>query len=668
MKRSHTAEEKNKPQRLTERDVGLLEYLNGDWPPVQGIIKQRYSDFLVHEIAPDGSVVHINSLAPPGGGQCAKRWAHEVLQEVHDAAADEQEKSAARVSVSSRPENEGPRDYAPLAPYFDEQALASLPSLTKDGCVVTKPLESKTARTEVHQLIRTLSNGTLVSEAITVDGSPAISVKRASGRRGRDVRPDPTSEAQSAPPYIHFTLQKTNRDSQEAMQWLARSLRLGGPRGNASATNMLSVAGTKDRRAVTVQRVALRRGRKTLEDVWRMANHIDMPVGPRDGPRRSVLLAATTRAERGLRVADLRYADEPLNLGDLAGNQFTVTLRDVRWAGGDATADLAAELERRVAAVAANGYINYFGMQRFGTGAVPTHSIGIQILRGDYAKALDLLLAPHADDSDELTVREAKDAYAAGRYEDAYRLFPRSCVAERAVLEKIKSPGWQTADALGAFQNIPRTLRLMYVHAYQSYLWNKLVSERIRRHGARPVAGDMLSDGTVLDAASAATADLADIQMPMPGSDVQLDGWLAELYTELLAADNLTPSSLSSSRQPEYRLRGSYRHMIQRPTALSCTVVPYTDSDVPLCATDEEVLLDEMRTKHGQEPLVAPAAAAAPDASAGSALLALKLVFQLPPSAYATILLREVLRTDTSSHVHKQLTQSTSADAADAAA
>lgn len=49
-------------------------------------------------------------------------------------------------------------------------------------------------------------------------------------------------------------------------------------------------------------------------------------------------------------------------------------------------------------------------------------------------------------------------------------------------------------NPLGALDSIPRNIRLMYIHAYQSFVWNHIVSRRIKQFGTNVIVGDLVYD------------------------------------------------------------------------------------------------------------------------------------------------------------------------------
>jgi len=331
--------------------------------------------------------------------------------------------------------------------------------------------------------------------------------------------------------FCHFTLEKTNLDTAAALQEIAlrcyggggggggnRGVGRGGGRGRGNdsrrpvSSSALSVAGTKDKRGVTTQRVSARR----------------------TAARR---LAAAAAGVRGVRVGDFAYEDEGLRLGDGRGNRFTVALRGLKAPEGSEEKEGKAETESSsalaaaaaAAAFGARGFVNYFGRQRFGVGggAAPTHVVGALLARGEWEEAARAIMSPRGgggggggggNDGDEKSAgnttrnnnnfphsssrHEAEDAarraWLRGECLDhrrTLRSLPRGAVAERALLASLAdaeerdsppkplsslSPGARAARFSAALSRVPRNLRTMYIHALQSRLWNAAASARVR--------------------------------------------------------------------------------------------------------------------------------------------------------------------------------------------
>lgn len=92
-------------------------------------------------------------------------------------------------------------------------------------------------------------------------------------------------------------------------------------------------------------------------------------------------------------------------------------------------------------------------MQRFGTASIPTHSIGLALLKSDWHRAVSLIMRTRPGEHPEVVV--ARNAWLVdGDVDRALELMPRRVVAERCILESYKKQGGETRNAMGALSTV----------------------------------------------------------------------------------------------------------------------------------------------------------------------------------------------------------------------
>ncbi|KQK09991.1 pseudouridylate synthase 7 homolog isoform X2 [Brachypodium distachyon] len=663
---------------LAEPDVGISRFANS-LPGFSGALKQRYSDFVVHEVARDGTLVRLTSFDLPD-----------------ERVGAEEEEEEADVDLSHVLES-----FRLLCGDADCDTLRGFLLRVSEGDSNVLPIilsadADKAHRSEVHDFFKrnfmflvtdTVEHSDGVQRCIRVRLRPGPGRRRNAGETGvnrkgmgssgssgwRDDRPF-DSRSSIAWPYhlgkfLRFHLYKENKDTQEALRVIGKMLGL--------QPKSFGFAGTKDKRAITTQQVTL------------LKVHASR-------------LADLNSKLIGIKVGDFDYVKERLVLGQLMGNRFTITLRSV-------VAESEDLIKAAIDGLIKGGFINYYGLQRFGSASVPNHLIGAALLRGEWESAVNLILDPKEGECDDMNgVREHYEEH--GDIDVAIRNFPRRLIAERAILQRLKKyPG----NYLQALMAIPRTLRLMYVHSYQSYLWNHAASMRVGKYGTTQVVeGDLVyrkechfGEGTVTDTSEDAdgrtnlsemdiscetvpeetiqsvkitdSEDLLkaiykfeDVVLPLPGSETLFPGnEVAGIYHEITKKDgiSLTESIHGVKEFSITSMKGGYRRVIQRPIDLEWDLVTYTDDKTPLVETDLDVL-SKAESLKANEPLstgvfsctsqedslhTSGATSLVETKSIGSSdllpdLLAVKLDFTLPASSYATMAIRELMKTSTS--------------------
>ncbi|TGC10767.1 tRNA pseudouridine(13) synthase TruD [Methanolobus halotolerans] len=238
--------------------------------------------------------------------------------------------------------------------------------------------------------------------------------------------------------HLIIELTKINWDMHHLIRDISRKLGISQKR--------ISFAGTKDKRAKTTQKISIYDiGEKDIENFY----------------MKDVELRVLGRSKRSV------------ELGDLFGNEFVITIRNIEH-GPEELISLLTTIAEEIRAY--GGVPNFFGIQRFGAIRPVTHLVGEQILKGDFEKAALIYIAKSFPDEPG-DVREVREKVWESRdFAEGLKLYPLRLRYERAMMHYlVENPG----DFKGSFGVLARNISKMFVHAYQSYNFNRIICNRI---------------------------------------------------------------------------------------------------------------------------------------------------------------------------------------------
>jgi tRNA(Glu) U13 pseudouridine synthase TruD len=162
---------------------------------------------------------------------------------------------------------------------------------------------------------------------------------------------------------------------------------------------------------------------------------------------------------------------------------------------------------------------------------------------------------------------------------------------------------------LEAIRCLGYNMRIFWINAYQSLIWNSAATERIKLYGSKAVKGDLYFEDDCegqrevkVVASDHSSVKLSQVVLPLPGYKIRYpENEIGQVYQKLLQRDDV---SFDQNAPAEATAKGSYRRLITSPGNL----------DVSFDAIDESA----------------------------QATNSMKLKFDLPKGCYATVLMREL--------------------------
>ena len=616
-----------------EGEVGIVAHVQASLFRAKVTLKGRFSDFVVREVGTGGEVARLSDVTsvpaafrdgnlstdvPADGADALKEWA---------CSAEE----IAFVEAL----------LAGLTP-LEERRRQRLKEGT-DEVVCAGATAEKPRRTEFHVIMKARYPALVSSVAPGQQQQLQVRNKTEADRQWEQKKWD-----KKYPDYLHFTLYKENLESQGALTYIQQALRL--------RQHSFCICGTKDKRAITAQRVS----------AYRLM------------PDKLLSLNGRNFGSGILKIGNITGASEGLRLGAHEGNRFSLVLRECAMPDGaevtaEATEAFRKQVDATMGAVTEHGFINYFGLQRFGSTQVPTFRVAELIMKGSYADALHVVLSSKAEIVKEFA--PSVEAWAAGDVAKAIELCPHFVRTEKSFLHRYRDniEGGSDRDqaARSAFEIVfPRNTRSLYFHALQAVVWNEMATVRVSNFPHKPIAGDLVllpeSDEPrgrgkgympavktlTEEEAASGTYSMEDVVLPLPGCDTALAFPTAagidraavcavlERHggAELVVPFDGKQHAGRTFDPKDINTFGGYRPVMRKPGNLAWSVTRYEDKEADLQFTEYD--REKSSCELAEDRPVAGFADPAP--SNEGSRVAVRCSFTLQQSVYATVFLREV--------------------------
>jgi len=293
--------------------------------------------------------------------------------------------------------------------------------------------------------------------------------------------------------HLIIKLRKQNMTTMEAVSKLSNMLHV--------SKGRIGYAGNKDKRAVTEQHISIEG--VSQEDVNQIfTDEFDLEVLGRNGH---------------------------IGLGNLQANQFEITIRQLNLPIEDLrnrSLKIVEEIDGK--------FPNYFGRQRFGSARPITHQVGRHILQGNYEEAVWTYIAKPYDEEYKSIRKIRRELWETREVEGTAERFPKQFRYEKSLLYHLtKNP----EDYQGAIKRLPEGLQTLFIHAYQSWVFNRALSKLIEEDWFDP-----------------------EYEIPLVGYKTDLkDNRPENIVKEILEEEEVSQEDFRLQEFPELRSEGTYR-------------------------------------------------------------------------------------------------------------